>query len=41
MHVSDVMQISTCDAIDACMHVCDAIDAYDVIDTCDAIDACM
>ena len=41
MHVSDVMQISTCDAIDACMHVCDAIDACDVIDTCDAIDACM
>ena len=35
--------IDACDAIDACMHVCDAIDAYDifvigdVIDTCDAI----
>ena len=28
-------------AIDACLHVCDAIDACDVIDTCDAIDACM
>ena len=32
-----------CDSIDASdmIDTCDAIDAYDVVDTCDAIDACM